>query len=50
MLGQLQIALKLQSGVFADRMMRRQECAEPDTRHQNSSLVRAMQFRSIFQV
>jgi hypothetical protein len=34
MLSQSQIALKLQSRVFADRVMRCQECAEPDARHQ----------------
>jgi hypothetical protein len=38
MLGQSQVALKLQSRVLADRMMRCQECAETDTRHQDSSL------------
>jgi hypothetical protein len=40
MLGQFQIALELQSRVLADRMMRCQECAETDTRHQSFSLVR----------
>jgi hypothetical protein len=40
MLGQVQIALELQSRVLADRMMRCQECAETDTRHQSFSLVR----------
>jgi hypothetical protein len=34
MLGQSQIALKLQSRMFANRMMRCQECAETDTGHQ----------------
>lgn len=34
MLGQFQITLKLQSWVFADWVMRCQECAEPNTRHQ----------------
>ena len=45
MLGQPQIALKLQSRVFADRVMRCQECAEPDTRHQEFPVVRFMRFR-----
>ena len=34
MLGQSQIALKLQGRVFANRVMRCQECAETDTGHQ----------------
>jgi hypothetical protein len=46
MLDQSQIALKLQGWLFTDRMMRCQECAEPDTRHQDSSPVRSMQFRA----
>ena len=45
MLRQFQIALKLQGRVFADRVMRCQECAEPDTRHQEFPVVRFMQFR-----
>src|SRR6185437_16825312 len=47
MLDEPQIALKLESRVLADRMMRRQECAETDTRHQESSLVRSTQFHAI---
>ena len=34
MLGQSQVALKLQGRVFADRMMGGQKGAEPNTRHQ----------------
>src|SRR5579872_2338328 len=47
MLDQPQVALKLQSRVVADRMMWRQECAETDARHQESSLVRSTQFGAI---
>ena len=45
MLSQSQIALKLQSRVFADRVMRCQECAEPDARHQEFLRSAIMQFR-----